>query len=348
MRNENWVSPWTGDGAYLDRVVYRFFDGAKDSMIAAFLAGEIDVATDLLQGDYAAIAASTPPSAWPLIAPAWEYEHFDFNQAGDGPGEGHPALTDPNVRMALAHAIDKAELYETVYPGIPMPEDEPCSPVPPGLYFRTTEGLTCIEYDPAKAVELLDASGWVDSDGDGIRDKDGVKLSLLHCHTGAGFRVAAGDYLASKFRDIGVELINTAAPETVFAGWNEVAAGCPVQPDPRQLRHGRVRLGELLRPLRQLLLPSTTPTTSRPRRTAAPAPTTPGSTTRRWTRCSTSSTAPPTRPRRPGSVARLQRLHTRAAARGRALLPEQRPRRQPQDRQLPPEPGHRLRHVEHR
>ena len=134
---------------------------------------------------------------------------------------GHPALTDPNVRMALAHAINKTELYETVYPGTPMPEDEPCSPVPPGLYYRTTEGLTCIEYDPAKAVEMLDASGWVDSDGDGIRDKDGVKLSLLHCHTGAGFLVAAGDYLASQFRDIGVELINTAAPETVFAGWNE-------------------------------------------------------------------------------------------------------------------------------
>ncbi len=88
--------------------------------------------------------------------------------------------------MALAHAINKTELYETVYPGTPMPEDEPCSPVPPGLYFRTTEGLTCIEYDPEMAVELLDASGWVDSDGDGIRDKDGEKLSLLHCHTGAG------------------------------------------------------------------------------------------------------------------------------------------------------------------
>jgi peptide/nickel transport system substrate-binding protein len=221
VRNENWVSPWTGDPAYLDRVVYRFFDGAKDSMIAAFLAGEIDLATDLLQGDYAAIAGVDPSIGVAAIKPAWEYEHFDFNQAGNGPGVGHPALTDPNVRMALAHAINKTELYETVYPGTPMPEDEPCSPVPPGLYYRTTEGLTCIDYDPAKAVEMLDASGWVDSDGDGIRDKDGVKLSLLHCHTGAGFRVAAGDYLASQFRDIGVELINTSAPETVFAGWNE-------------------------------------------------------------------------------------------------------------------------------
>jgi peptide/nickel transport system substrate-binding protein len=224
VRNENYVSPWTGDPAYLDRVVYRFFDGAKDGMIAAFLAGEIDVATDMLQGDYAAISGVDPSVGLALIEPAWEHEHFDMNQRGAGPGMGHPALTDANVRMALAHAIDKTALYEAVYPGVPMPEEAPCAPVPPGLFWRTEEGLTCIEYDPELAKTMLDEAGWVDSDGDGIRDKDGVKLSLLHCHTGAGFRVAAGDFIASAFRDIGVELLNTASPETVFAGWNDVPA----------------------------------------------------------------------------------------------------------------------------
>ena len=51
-----------------------------------------------------------------------------------------------------------------------------------------------------------------------------MELSLLHCHTGAGFRVTSGDFIAAAFKDIGVELKNTPAPETVFAGWNEVAA----------------------------------------------------------------------------------------------------------------------------
>ncbi len=221
VRNENWVSPWTGEPAYLDRVVYSFFDGSKDAMIAAFLAGELDLATDLQQGDYTAIAGVDPSIGEVRIEPAWEYEHFDANQAGLEPGKGHPALADSNVRMALSLAIDKDELYEVVWPGVPLGEYEPCSPVPPGLYYRTEEGLSCIQYDPEKALQLLDESGWVDTDGDGIRDKDGVKLSLLHCTTGAGYRVASGDYLASKFRDLGVELINTAAPETIFSGWNE-------------------------------------------------------------------------------------------------------------------------------
>ncbi len=72
VRNENWVSPWTGDAAYLDRVVYRFFDGAKDAMIAAFLAGELDLATDLLQGDYAAISGVDPSIGEARIEAAWE------------------------------------------------------------------------------------------------------------------------------------------------------------------------------------------------------------------------------------------------------------------------------------
>ena len=76
--------------AYLDRVVYRFFDGAKDTMIAAFLAGEIDVATDLLQGDYAGHLDAPAPAIEARIEPAWEYEHFDFNQSGGGPARAIP------------------------------------------------------------------------------------------------------------------------------------------------------------------------------------------------------------------------------------------------------------------
>jgi len=222
-RNDNYNS-CVGEGctphtAYLDRVIYRFY-ADKDAMIAGFLAGEIDVATDLLQGDFAAIEAA-PEGFEATIDPAWEYEHFDMNFLGEGPGRGHPALTDTAVRQAIAQSIDKTALYETVYPGVPLPEQEPCSPVAPGLYYGTTEGLTCVEYDPDAANAALDDAGWVDSNGDGTRDKDGVELVLLHCHTGAPFRQNAGDVLASQLAEVGVGLTNTAEP-TIFDGWTDV------------------------------------------------------------------------------------------------------------------------------
>lgn len=226
VRNENFNAGVSGNPhpAYLDRVVYRFFAGeedAKGAMIAAFLAGEIDVATDMLQGDYASISSVNDvddDGLTALIELTLEREHFDMNQANREPGRGHPALADPNVRTALGLAIDPVALYEAVYPGVPLPEEEPCSYVPPGLYYRTTEGLTCIEPDVDEAIRLLDESGWVDTNGDGIRDLDGVEMNLLHCHTGAAFRVDGGDFLASAFREIGVGLINTSST-TVFSGW---------------------------------------------------------------------------------------------------------------------------------
>jgi peptide/nickel transport system substrate-binding protein len=224
-RNENFKAGVGGRGApaYLDKVIFQSFDGAKDAMIAAALNGEIDVAQDLLQFDVPALQG-LPSTHELLVDIAWEYEHFDFNQSGGGPGKGHPALTDENVRQALAQAIDKNGLLETVSPGIELPDEPACAPGSPSLYWHTDEGMTCPEYDPDAAKAALDAAGWTDTNGNGIRDKDGVELSLLHCTTGAPFRVAAGDFIASAFRDIGVELKNTASPETIFGGWNEVPA----------------------------------------------------------------------------------------------------------------------------
>lgn len=237
VRNDNWKGGVSSaHPAYLDRVIYNFYPGdtGKTDMIAAFKNGEVDVATDLLQGDYAAIAEGLDPAvSEALIAPAWEYEHFDFNQRGDGGigsdpanptlSRGHVALTDPTVRMALAQSIDKAALWETVYPGVPREAEEPCSPTPPGLYWRITEGLTCITHDTDAAKAALDAAGWLPG-ADTVREKDGVKLILQHCTTGAPFRHDAGVFLAAAFKEIGVTLNNTDAPETIFNEWNDPSA----------------------------------------------------------------------------------------------------------------------------
>ena len=42
---------------------------------------------------------------------------------------------------------------------------------------------TVYSYDPDKAAQLLDEAGWKDSDGDGIRDKDGTPLELTMLYT---------------------------------------------------------------------------------------------------------------------------------------------------------------------
>lgn len=86
-----------------------------------------------------------------------------------------PFFSDVRVRQAMSHAFDHKELLETLRYG----RDEPCT----GTYHRTSRwhpgdsnaiknAPTPQVQDIAKAKQLLDEAGWIDSDGDGYRDKE--------------------------------------------------------------------------------------------------------------------------------------------------------------------------------
>jgi peptide/nickel transport system substrate-binding protein len=221
-RNENWKA---GDHApYLDGVTYQFFPDAKDAMIAAFLAGDVDVATNLLQGDYDAIKDVDPSIGQALVEPAWEYEHFDMNVSGEGDGRGHPALQDLAVRQAIAQAIDKRALYETVFPGQPVPDINVCTNAPPGTYWRLEEGIECLEYDVEAANAALDEAGYT-LEGD-VRSKDGLELEFQHCTSNVPARTLSADYLVNALGEIGITLVPNIVDSTtvLFANWPDVAA----------------------------------------------------------------------------------------------------------------------------
>ena len=228
-RNENWASA-RDRAAYLDRVTFRFFPDNKEGMIAAFKAGEVDVATNLLQGDYDAIKDVDPATGKALVEAAWEYEHFDMNQAGAGPGKGHPALKDFEVRKAIAQAIDRTALYQAVFPGQPLPpaEQTVCTNAPPGTYWRLGQGLECPAFDQNAAIQTLEAAGYRDTDGDGIREDKGGggPLRFTHCTSQVPAREASGNFLARELKKIGIQLdVNLVDSTTVlFANWPDVAA----------------------------------------------------------------------------------------------------------------------------
>jgi peptide/nickel transport system substrate-binding protein len=208
VRNDNWKGG--SHTAYLDKIVFKFYTDAKDAMIAAFLAKEVDVATDLLQGDYASIQGVDPAWGQALIGPAWEYEHLDLNQQNE-------AFKDAKVREAVARAIDKDKLWDIVYPGVPKPV-KACAPTPPGLYWRA-ENLTCADFDVEKAKALLTEAGYTDSNNDGTVDKGGKELTIQHCSTPAPFRVAGGDTIASMLKEVGIKVTPTY-DAILFEAWS--------------------------------------------------------------------------------------------------------------------------------
>jgi peptide/nickel transport system substrate-binding protein len=85
----------------------------------------------------------------------------------------HPFLSDLQVRQAMAMAIDR-ERIAALYGLTGQPATNivvaPTNFVSPNTTFT---------YDPEAAAAMLEAAGWQDSDGDGIREKDGRRFTLL-------------------------------------------------------------------------------------------------------------------------------------------------------------------------
>jgi peptide/nickel transport system substrate-binding protein len=132
-----------------------------------------------------------------------------------GSGWGHilqterEPLDDVNVRRALRHAYDPQRLNDILYDGLYVTMHGPLQPVT-RCYWAGAEDY--YEFDPELSRQLLDEAGWDEIGGDGIRVKDGERLSLVSVITG---NEPLQELLGTFFRDVGVELLVEVVPGPV-------------------------------------------------------------------------------------------------------------------------------------
>jgi peptide/nickel transport system substrate-binding protein len=124
---------------------------------------------------------------------------------------------DLNVRKALAHAVNRDKINQTVYFGEFRKTESFVHP----LQKTYNKDLVPYEFDLKKAAELLDQAGWKDSDGDGIRDKtiSGKKIKLdieFKYNAGNEQRKNVALIIQEDFKKIGINLNITAKEWTVF------------------------------------------------------------------------------------------------------------------------------------
>ncbi|MCP4654436.1 MAG: hypothetical protein GY856_03345 [bacterium] len=80
-----------------------------------------------------------------------------------------PLFAEKEVRQALTMAIDRQEIIDALYHGFAQLT---YSPYMSNIWAHNKD-LEVWPYDPGRAKQLLAAQGWVDTDGDGILDRDG-------------------------------------------------------------------------------------------------------------------------------------------------------------------------------
>nr|WP_315409766.1 ABC transporter substrate-binding protein [uncultured Selenomonas sp.] len=84
-------------------------------------------------------------------------------------------LGDPKVRAAFISMCDRKSYNEIILKGTFI---EGKAPIPPSMDYGFDKLTDPNHYDVERAKKLLDEAGWKDTDGDGIRDKDGKPLSV--------------------------------------------------------------------------------------------------------------------------------------------------------------------------
>jgi peptide/nickel transport system substrate-binding protein len=205
---------------YVDTVIYRFVPDSN-SAVAQLISGECDIATqDASLEDQSELLLKLEQQGVvnPVFITGTVWEHVDF-AINTVPEYDRPDFfEDVRVRKAVAHCLDRQSVVDTILYGRSIVIDSYIPPEHP-LY---AEGLTQYAYDPAAGMALLEEVGWVDSDGDGVREAagvegiaDGTLLEFKWQSTTAEMRIQYMQIFQQNLADCGfkVNLENLAAGE---------------------------------------------------------------------------------------------------------------------------------------
>ena len=142
-RNDNY---W-GEAPTLDTITYRVIPDTSAAFLA-LQAGEIDMISLWASPSPDDIAvALEDPNLQVVYNPAFNVGYLGFNHAKDW-------LQNENVRLAIAHAIDKQGIIDAIYPG----DAVPASQFQPEKLFGYNDSVEDYPYDPALAAEFLQAA----------------------------------------------------------------------------------------------------------------------------------------------------------------------------------------------
>lgn len=196
---------WDGQTPAFERVVARFITETAQ-MVNALEVGEIDVAMNFPDDQVDAYQSIENVE---VFSTPGVYGDAVWMNVGNG---GHPALTEAPVREAIVRAIDRATLAEELIgPGTSVPK----SWAPEQFW---SEDLPFYEYDVEAANALLDEAGWVDSNDDGIRDKDGVEMVLRFYTTTRQIRMDYQVFIQEYLAEVGINAQLLPVPANVLFG----------------------------------------------------------------------------------------------------------------------------------
>ena len=205
-----------------DEVLFVTYQNA-DTMVSDLKSGMLAGVARFPQAQYEPLKNTPGVKVEEAGLFGWTYLALNCYDSPDS--KGHPVLLDPDFRKALEYTIDREQIVETSYYGHAAPG---YTFMPTGVWkdpdygWRPPDGVRR-DFDPAQANQLLDEAGYIDGDGNGIREYKGKDIVLrLWALTGDLEGQSAVKMTAGWLRDVGVKTRVSVLDEGVYydAIWN--------------------------------------------------------------------------------------------------------------------------------
>ena len=232
VRNPDyWGNDVPGWGTpHVDQLIFQAYQN-PDTMTQDLRVGSLDAAQGVPAAQFPTL--KDDPSLKTIAYNFINWDYIDYNCYDSPDSGGNPVLRDPAFRVALDYAVDRERIVQLVYNGRAEAgftmlttntwRDPDFHWEPPAAVKRP--------FDMAKASELLDAAGYTDTDGDGIReDKKGRPISLrLWALAESTSTQAEGKLITGWFEQLGLKIRfevvdNGVASDAMYAWKGDVPA----------------------------------------------------------------------------------------------------------------------------
>ena len=206
--NENYY----GEKPYFTQITLLFPDEA--SSLELVKSGEVDVISAPFNGLNETVEGydKVNLSAGRAQGISLPYLPNNGTTSDDGDVIGNNVTSDINIRKALNIGINRSEIVDSVYSGYGHVE---YSGVDSRDYGNTEAAVEDGYIESAK--DILDAAGWKDSDGDGIREKNGTKASFELYYPSENIdRQSVSLLFSEQAKELGIEV------ELVGTDWDTI------------------------------------------------------------------------------------------------------------------------------
>jgi len=240
--NDYWASKaglsyWHKDQPFLDRILFIIISN-NASALKALMKGEVDVDPEI------------EPSTW--IDPETNSDSFKskFIRASEiglvytyiGWNAKSPFFEDKRVRQAMTMLIPIEKILLQIHFGLGSITTGPFFPNSP----EYNKSLRPYPYSPERAAQLLTEAGWIDIDGDGIREKNGIKFEFEYLiHSAKDYHQRIADIIKEHVEQAGIKMLIRKLDWGIFTrrlskqmfDAVRLAWGISIDPDPFQVWH---------------------------------------------------------------------------------------------------------------